>query len=259
MLRDIPDQEWNEYVKKCTTGEWPVPAGFVSDKNNWVCRAIVGRVLYFTKDVEGALAVLSTVVNDVEPDLEHHPDEGMCEAEHFVLSLRDISQIIWELTKNGAAALQYIDKAFAICREFPYRFHTEARGDIWYRHLNMLNESGSGEKAIADAREMVEKEKKESHAPRPVIPDPLYETVNPYIFYSLRFLAEQAYKAGKTAEACALFDEAYRYFPLSQAGVRDVTKARTAKTAEEAYELWHNCTTYQYLPWEKQPVVSLRS
>ena len=123
----------------------------------------------------------------------------------------------------------------------------------------MLNESGSGEKAIADAREMVEKEKKESHAPRPVIPDPLYETVNPYIFYSLRFLAEQAYKAGKTAEACALFDEAYRYFPLSQAGVRDVTKARTAKTAEEAYELWHNCTTYQYLPWEKQPVVSLRS
>ena len=33
MLRDIPDQEWNEYVKKCTTGEWPVPAGFVSDKN----------------------------------------------------------------------------------------------------------------------------------------------------------------------------------------------------------------------------------
>ena len=66
MLRDIPDQEWNEYVKKCTTGEWPVPAGFVSDKNNWVCRAIVGRVLYFTKDVEGALAVLSTVVNDVE-------------------------------------------------------------------------------------------------------------------------------------------------------------------------------------------------
>ena len=120
MLRDIPDQEWNEYVKKCTTGEWPVPAGFVSDKNNWVCRAIVGRVLYFTKDLEGALAVLSTVVNDVEPDLEHHPDEGMCEAEHFVLSLRDISQIIWELTKNGAAALQYLDKAFAICREFPY-------------------------------------------------------------------------------------------------------------------------------------------
>ena len=93
-MRDIDDQEWKAYVTKCTTGEWPVPPGFVSDKNNWLCRAIVGRVLYFIKDVEGALTVLSTFINDVEPDMEDHPDQGMCEAEHFVLSLRDISEII---------------------------------------------------------------------------------------------------------------------------------------------------------------------
>lgn len=96
--------------------------GFVSDKNNWLCRAIVGRVLYFIKDVEGALTVLSTFINDVEPDMDDHPDQGMCEAEHFVLSLRDISEIIWKLTKNGDAALQYLDRAFIICRKFPYRF-----------------------------------------------------------------------------------------------------------------------------------------
>ena len=259
MMREITEQEWKEYVTKCTTGEWPVPAVFVSDKNNWVCRAIVGRVLYFIKDVEGALTVLSTFVNDVEPDMEHHPDEGMCEAEHFVLSLRDIAQIIWELTKNGPAALQYIDKAFKICRQFPYRFHTEVRGDIWYRHLNVLAESGEVAKALADAREMAENEKKESHAPRPVVPDPLYDTVNPYIFYSLRFLAEQSHKEGKTAEACALFDEAYDYFPLSQAGRRDVTQARETQNVEKAYKLWSHCTTCQYLPWEKQPIVNLRS
>ena len=132
-MRDIDDQEWKAYVTKCTTGEWPVPPSFVSDKNNWLCRAIVGRVLYFIKDVEGALTVLSTFINDVEPDMDDHPDQGMCEAEHFVLSLRDISEIIWKLTKNGDAALQYLDRAFKICRKFPYRFHTEARGDIWYR------------------------------------------------------------------------------------------------------------------------------
>ena len=216
-MREIDDQEWKVYVTKCTTGEWPVPPGFVSDKNNWLCRAIVGRVLYFIKDVEGALTVLSTFINDVEPDLDDHPDQGMCEAEHFVLSLRDISEIIWKLTKNGDASLQYLDRAFKICRKFPYRFHTEARGD-----------------------------------------DPLYDTVNPYIFYSLRFLAEQKHKEGKTAEACALFEDAYNYFPLSAAGIRDVNKAKGTKDAEEQYKAWIFCTTYQYLPWEKQPVVKLR-
>ncbi len=257
-MRDIDDQEWKSYVAKCTTGEWPVPYSFVSDKNDWRCRAIVGRVLYFIKDVEGALAVLSTIVNDVEPDLNDHPDQGMCEAEHFVLSLRDISEIIWKLTRNGAAAVQYLDKAFKICREFPYRFHTEARGDIWYRRLNILAESGKPGEAAAEAEEMVKCEKEKSHAPKPIIPDPLYDAVNPYIFYSLRFLAEQKHKEGKTAEACALFDEAYGYFPLSAAGSRDVNTARETKDPEEQYKAWVFCTTYQYLPWEKQPVVKLR-
>ena len=234
-MRDIDDQEWKAYVTKCTTGEWPVPPGFVSDKNNWLCRAIVGRVLYFIKDVEGALTVLSTFINDVEPDMDDHPDQGMCEAEHFVLSLRDISEIIWK-----------------------YRFHTEARGDIWYRRLNILAESGRLEQAVAEAEEMVTNEKQESHTPKPIIPDPLYEKVNPYIFYSLRFLAEQKHKKGETAKACMIFAEAYRYFPLSAAGVRDVTKAMETKDWDEQYKAWIFCTTYQYLPWEKQPIVSLR-
>ena len=257
-MKEITDQEWRVYVTQCTTGEWPVPPSFVSDKNNWMCRAIVGRVLYFIKDVEGALTVLSTFINDVEPDLEDHPDQGMCEAEHFVLSLRDISEIIWKLTRNGDAALQYLDRAFKICREFPWRFHTEARGDIWYRRLNILAESGRQEQAVADAEAMVKAEKQESHTPKPIIPDPLYDAVNPYIFYSLRFLAEQKRKEGKTAEACALFAEAYDYFPLSEAGVRDVARAKAATDAEERYKAWQFCTTLQYLPWEKQPIVKLR-
>jgi len=257
-MKEIDNQEWKIYVTKCTSGEWPVPPAFVSDKDNWICRAIVGRVLYFIKDTEGAMRVLSTFINDVKPDMEDHPEQGMCEAEHFVLSLRDIAEIIWTLTKNGPAALQYLDRAFDICMEFPYRFHTEARGDIWYRRLNILAESGKLEQAVADAEEMVKNEKQESHAPKPIIPDPLYDGVNPYIFYSLRFLAEQKQKEGKTEKACALFEEAYKYFPLSAAGVRDVNKAKETKDWEEQYKAWVFCTTLQYLPWEKQPVVKLR-
>ena len=257
-MKDIEDKEWQGYVVKCTTGEWPVPAGFVSDKDNWVCRAIVGRVLYFIKDLEGALTVLGTIVNDVTPDPDDQPDEGMCESEHFVLSLRDIADIIWNLTKNGDATLQYLDKAFRICRSFPYRFHTEARGEIWYRRLNVLAASGRRDEALADARRMVEEEKKESHAPEPILPDPLYDHVNPYIFYSLRFLAEQAYKDGNVADACALLDDAYAYFPLSRAGIRDVDKARATADPEARWKAWQSCLANQYLPWEKQPVVRLR-
>lgn len=257
-MKDIDNQEWKGYVTQCISGEWPVPPSFVSDKNNWVCRAIVGRVLYFIKDTEGAMRVLSTFINDVTPDMDDHPDQGMCEAEHFVLSLRDIAEIIWKLTKNCDATVQYLDRAFAICREFPYRFHTEARGDIWYRRLNVLAESGKLEQAVADAEEMVKKEKKESHTPKPIIPDPLYDAVNPYIFYSLRFLAEHKHKEGKTAEACALLAEAYEYFPLSAAGMRDVKKAKETEDIEAQYKAWAFCLTMQYLPWEKQPIVKLR-
>ena len=257
-MKDIDNQEWKGYVTQCISGEWPVPPSFVSDKNNWVCRAIVGRVLYFIKDTEGAMRVLSTFINDVTPDMDDHPDQGMCEAEHFVLSLRDIAEIIWKLTKNCDATVQYLDRAFAICREFPYRFHTEARGDIWYRRLNVLAESGKLEQAVANAEEMVKKEKKESHTPKPIIPDPLYDAVNPYIFYSLRFLAEHKHKEGKTAEACKLLAEAYDYFPLSAAGVRDVNKAKATEDPEEQYKAWEFCLNLQYLPWEKQPIVKLR-
>ena len=163
-----------------------------------------------------------------------------------------------KLTKNGDATVQYLDRAFAICREFPYRFHTEARGDIWYRRLNVLAESGKLEQAVADAEEMVKNEKKESHTPKPIIPDPLYDAVNPYIFYSLRFLAEHKHKEGKTAEACKLLAEAYDYFPLSAAGVRDVNKAKATEDPEEQYKAWEFCLSLQYLPWEKQPIVKLR-
>ena len=60
-MKDIDNQEWKGYVTQCISGEWPVPPSFVSDKNNWVCRAIVGRVLYFIKDTEGAMRVLHRI------------------------------------------------------------------------------------------------------------------------------------------------------------------------------------------------------
>ena len=60
------------------------------------------------------------------------------------------------------------------------------------------------------------------------------------------------------ADACALLDDAYAYFPLSRAGIRDVDKARATADPEARWKAWQSCLANQYLPWEKQPVVRLR-
>lgn len=75
----MTEQEWNEYVNFASGGEWPIPRGMISDYNNWLCRSIVGRALYFRDKVEEAMTVLATVV-DVEPSMEK-AEKGMSEAE----------------------------------------------------------------------------------------------------------------------------------------------------------------------------------
>ena len=73
----MTEQEWNEYVNFASGGEWPIPRGMISDYNNWLCRSIVGRALYFRDKVEEAMTVLATVV-DVEPSMEK-VEKGMSE------------------------------------------------------------------------------------------------------------------------------------------------------------------------------------
>ena len=68
----------------------------------------------------------------------------------------------------------------------------------------------------------------------------------------------KAYVVKKILFFLSLFFESEDHFPLSAAGIRDVNKAKETKDAEEQYKAWIFCTTYQYLPWEKQPIVKLR-
>ncbi len=37
-----------------------------------------------------------------------------------------------------------------------------------------------------------------------------------------------------------------------------MNKAKETKDVEEQYKAWVFCIGYQYLPWEKQPIVKLR-
>ena len=71
-------------------------------------------------------------------------------------------------------------------------------------------------------------------------------------------------------DMCYLFEQAGRQFNLRKAGEWFATMpkeelmqlmaddAQLRKDWDEQYKAWIFCTTYQYLPWEKQPVVSLR-
>ena len=51
----MDQQEWMGYVSRLANGEYPVPVGMIQDYNDWRCRSIVGRALYWMGDTESAM------------------------------------------------------------------------------------------------------------------------------------------------------------------------------------------------------------
>ena len=132
-------QEWQGYVKKVANSQYPVPEGMIKDYDDWRCRSIVGRMLYVLDDIEGAIAVLLTV-KDIKPNLQDVPEKGLSEAEHMVLCLRDIAEIIYKLMGNVPVAITYLGHAHAISRAYKHPFRSADKGGVWYRSLEMMEE-----------------------------------------------------------------------------------------------------------------------
>ena len=151
------EQEWQACVNHVAGGEYPVPRGMISNYNDWRCRSTVGRALYWMGEVEAAMHVLATIL-DVEPDMEDAPEMGLSEAEHKVLCLRDIAEIVWKLAHNEDAALNYLDQAYALSRAYKHPFRSASRGDMFYRRLAILREVGKEEQAVQEAEKMLELE-----------------------------------------------------------------------------------------------------
>lgn len=236
-------QEWQAYVQKVASCDYPIPPNLINDYNDWKCRSNVGRMLMILKDVEGAMAVLATV-KDVEPDMEDAPEFGLSEAEHKVLCLRDIAQIVWQLTGTGDAPLFYLDEAYRLCRSYQHVFRSADRGAIWARRLEIMRSCGAEEKALAEARAMLESEKANAG-------------VNPYRFHALKFIAESMAEQGDYAKAALLLAEAYQSFPVNEAARAALAEAEAATDAKERYARYQHCTTIQYQPWEQDNVPTL--
>lgn len=240
----MEQQEWMEYVSRLANGEYPVPVGMIQDYNDWRCRSIVGRALYWMGDTEGAMRVLSTVA-DVEPDMDDDPEYGLSEAEHKVLCLRDIADIVWKLAKSEEAALMYLQQAYDLARAYKHSFHSCARGDMFYRRLMVLHEAGKDEQAVQEAMAMAEAEKENTG-------------VNPYRYFALKFLAEQAHNAGDDEKAAAIYAEAFKSYPQNDIARRDLGKAAAETDPAKRYKAYEFCSTVQYVPWEEQRPIVLR-
>lgn len=236
-------QEWQGYVQKVASCDYPIPPNLINDYNDWKCRSNVGRMLMILKDVEGAMAVLATV-KDVEPDMDDAPEFGLSEAEHKVLCLRDIAQIVWQLTGTGDAPLFYLDEAYRLCRSYQHVFRSADRGAIWARRLELMRSCGAEEKALTEAKAMLESEKENVG-------------VNAYRFHALKFIAESMAAKGDYHKAALLLAEAYQSFPVNEAAKAALAEAEAAKDAKERYERYEHCTTIQYQPWEKDNVPTL--
>ena len=236
-------QEWQEYVHKVASCDYPIPPNLINDYDDWKCRSNVGRMLMILKDVEDAMAVLATV-KDVQPDMDDAPEFGLSEAEHKVLCLRDIAQIVWQLTGTGDAPLFYLDEAYKICREYAHVFRTADRGAIWARRLEIMRSCGEEAKALAEAKAMLEAEKANAG-------------VNPYRFHALKFIAESMAAKEDYAKAALLLAEAYQSFPVNAAAEKALAEAAALIDAKERYAAYVHCTTIQYQPWEKDNVPTL--
>lgn len=235
--------EWAGYVQKVATWDIPIPVTMINDQDDWKCRSIVGRSLFIMKDIEGAMNVLASV-RDVEPDLEDAPEFGLSEAEHKVLCLRDLAEIIWMLTGTGDAPAFYLHEAYKLCRAYTKVFRSADRGRIWVRRLEIMRDCGEGGRALELAQALLEKEKENPG-------------INPYRFRALVFLGESRAAAGDFAAACALIAQAYESYPASEATLRDLSDAAAAENLEERYEKYLHCTTIPYQPWEADNVPTL--
>ena len=236
-------QEWQYYVDKMLHCDYPIPPSLVADYNNWKCRSVVGRMLLLLKDIEGAMAVLATV-RDVQPDMEDKPDTGLSEAEHKVLCLRDIGEIVWTLTGRSDVTISYLKEADRISRAYKYVFRSADRGAIWSRRLEIMRESGSEEEALEEARACLAKTQTTAG-------------VDPYRFHAYKFIAESMASRGDYAKGALLLAEAYKFFPQSEAGDKDLKAAAAQGDPQKRYEAYHYCTKIQYRPWENDHVPTL--
>ena len=233
-------QEWQAYVKKVANSQYPVPEGMIKNYDDWRCRSIVGRMLYVLEDIEGAIAVLLTV-KDIKPNLQDVPEKGLSEAEHMVLCLRDIAEIIYKVMGNVPIAITYLGHAHQICRAYKHPFRSADKGGVWHRSLELMEEIGETEKAIAKAEAMLEEEKDNFGK-------------NPYRYYANIYLAKQAAKAEDYVKGAELIAEAYKYYPVNDACLKDLAEAAVIKDAKARYEKYAHCTTIQYNFWEERKV-----
>lgn len=233
-------QEWQAYVKKVANSQYPVPEGMIKNYDDWRCRSIVGRMLYVLEDIEGAIAVLLTV-KDIKPNLQDVPEKGLSEAEHMVLCLRDIAEIIYKVMGNVPIAITYLGHAHQICRAYKHPFRSADKGGVWHRSLELMEEIGETDKAIAKAEAMLEEEKDNFGK-------------NPYRYYANIYLAKQAAKAEDYAKGAELIAEAYKYYPVNDACLKDLAEAAAVEDAKARYEKYAHCTTIQYNFWEERKV-----
>lgn len=145
----IEKAEWPEILAKLKKSSLLIPPSFINNYDDWRCRSFAGRALLAMEDYDSAIPVLASVL-DVEPDLKDKPVEGFSQAEHKVLCLMKMAEVIWGMMQNGEAALHYVDEAIAICEKFDGVFRSLDPLEVWQYRLKILRLMGQTEQAATE-------------------------------------------------------------------------------------------------------------
>lgn len=190
---------WVEYLKN---NYLPLPDCLVADFSNWRSRSLVARALIRAGEPEAALELLKTVIF-INLDLTRQP-LLFSEVEDKVWCLMEAAKVVWELERDGAAALDWLEQAAGLTATYPFRFCFVSCGEVWYTRLLLLCHMGQADKALEEVQTRISNNRFDG------------SKANSVMHYALQFQAYWAKEQGNWFDALQFLRLAFRYYPASK-------------------------------------------
>jgi len=230
--------EYQQYVEYATENYIKIPHGLISDYFNWEHRATLARCLIRAGKLAPAIELYKSIIL-LEVDNTIRDNSVYSALENKVWCMEELGQALWRYEKDAAAALLYINMAIDLAQSYPWKFEFVVRGEIWRNKWEILQASGQGDVAWAEAV-------KKSHNTELEV-----GKSNSMLFHAFSFLAEQAKKVDDLPLATSLLRKALRFFPKEYEDIKQLNAIWENRYhhPEDTYQQLYDLTQHDALVW----------
>ncbi len=230
--------EYQKYVEYATENYIKIQHGLISDYFNWEHRATLARCLIRAGKLAPAIELYKSIIL-LEVDNTIRDNSVYSALENKVWCMEELGQALWRYEKDAAAALLYINMAIDLAQSYPWKFEFVVRGEIWRNKWEILQASGQGDVAWAEAV-------KKSHNTELEV-----GKSNSMLFHAFSFLAEQAKKVDDLPLATSLLRKALRFFPKEYEDIKQLNAIWENRYhhPEDTYQQLYDLTQHDALVW----------